>query len=472
MWVHIYYIYLYISSSLSRCHVLWWLGLVGYTPSRRPSLTNGPPIRAFGQLMIWFGYSLRRSWWKLWTNVHLSVSRPLLEDLLRRWGLLAAGRLRSGAENKANIPQRLAEQEHSWQEEVGGWHPPTEQIPRVFFPGEVFYLVLFSGHRRFDDIATQIWKLDFGPRLVWPLCLDLCLDQKQGNLLDLEVQAFWNSQIHQGRVIGCHSSPPCETYTEARHIPLPDGQTRPRPLRGWTFPWGLPSLDLKEIKQVTTGNVLFYITAIFVAWVLTHGGCATVEHPQGRKASEGRFTIWFSAFLRRLQQHHECFTFTFCQGYLGQVSLKPTTFLLVRLPCAASLGSPQRTFSHAAGQEGWWSWIGDFSRKGISPSFVLGHCTVGPSFLSGPVLYRRAFIAHLARYSRPNVATLPPICDHNGPRFLGLGPRRISHPCMVPRQRIASSSWNKIFIHDTWTLEVCHWIVGSDLATHWCKREL
>ena len=211
------------------------------------------------------------------------------------------------------------------------WKPPDEQIPRVFFPVEVFYLVLFSGHRRFDDIATQIWKLDFGPRSVWPLCLDLCLDQKQGNLLDLEVQAFWKSQIHQGRVIGCHSSPPCETYTEARHIPLPDGQTRPRPLRGWSYPWGFPSLDLKEVKQVTTGNVLFYITAIFVAWVLTHGG-ATVEHPQGRKASEGRFTIWFSAFLRRLQQHQECSTFTFCQGYLGQVSLKPTTFLLVRLP--------------------------------------------------------------------------------------------------------------------------------------------
>ena len=83
------------------------------------------------------------------------------------------------------------------------------------------------------------------------------------------------------------------------------------------------------INEIFSRNVLFYITAIFVAWVLTHGGCATVEHPQGRKASEGRFTIWFSAFLRRLQQHQECSTFTF---YLGQVSLKPTTFLLVRLP--------------------------------------------------------------------------------------------------------------------------------------------
>ena len=275
-----------------------------------------------------------------------SAGRPHLsrDERLRQWerdlgslpvwmGLRrGSARPRFATENKVNIPQRLADQEHSWQDEVGDWKPPAEQIPRVFFPVEVFYLVLFSGHRRFDDIATQIWKLDFGPRSVWPLCLDLCLDQKQGNLLDLEVQAFWKSQIHQGRVIGCHSSPPCETYTEARHIPLPDGQTRPRPLRGWSFPWGFPSLDLKEIKQVTTGNVLFYITAIFVAWVLTHGGCATVEHPQGRKASEGRFTIWFSAFLRRLQQHQECSTFTFCQGYLGQVSLKPTTFLLVRLP--------------------------------------------------------------------------------------------------------------------------------------------
>ena len=117
-------------------------------------------------------------------------------------------------------------------------------------------------------VATMPWSL-FGP--------------ETGNLLDLEVQAFWKSQIHQGRV-----------HWVSQFSSLWDlYRSSPHSLAGWpdptqTFAWlvlslGIPSLDLKEIKQVTTGNVLFYITAIFVAWVLTHGGCATVEHPQAEK---------------------------------------------------------------------------------------------------------------------------------------------------------------------------------------------
>ena len=50
------------SLSLLRYHDRWWLGSVACRPSRRPSLTSGPLMRAFGPLMIQNGCSLRLSW--------------------------------------------------------------------------------------------------------------------------------------------------------------------------------------------------------------------------------------------------------------------------------------------------------------------------------------------------------------------------------------------------------------------------
>ena len=49
------------------------------------------------------------------------------------------------------FPAKLAMKEHALQEETHAWVPPPT-CPRSPFPGEIFYLVLFSGHRREGDI--------------------------------------------------------------------------------------------------------------------------------------------------------------------------------------------------------------------------------------------------------------------------------------------------------------------------------
>lgn len=273
------------------------------------------------------------------------VRQPLKskEEVLRGWekeygslpvwmGLRTSSkRPRCGNDSNVLFPSRLAAIEHSWQEEVLDWRP-GDQVHRQAFPSEVFYLILFSGHRRADDIGSQIWGMDFQGRTVWPICLDMCIDQEEGNLLDARIQNLWKGKILDGVVIGMHASPPCETYTEARHLPPPPGCSKPRPLRSWSFPWCLPGLDGKELRQLTVGNALFFVAIVFASWLLVGGGCASIEHPKGCLPSEGRFTIWASTFMRRLCLHDSCFQFTFCQGPLGQVSLKPTTFMLLRLP--------------------------------------------------------------------------------------------------------------------------------------------
>ena len=212
------------------------------------------------------------------------------------------------------------------------WSPPTERIPRVEIAEACYFLILFSGHRRDNDIATCLHRLSSrGRRSIHPVCLDLCLDTTLGNLLDPEVQSSWLHKMATGQVLGCHGSPPCETYTDARWIELGEGHTRPRPLRTLERPWGLEQRDPKEVKQYRVGNALYYVAIMFCTAALLAGRCATMEHPRGSGPPQGRFRVWDAAYTKRLLRSASCSLFSFCQGPLGQISMKPTTFLCVRL---------------------------------------------------------------------------------------------------------------------------------------------
>ena len=211
-----------------------------------------------------------------------------------------------GGEERLHIPQKLAALEQGWRSEVALWTSPTESVARPFFK-ECFYLVFYSGHRRDGDIATQICRLSpDAPRvLLYPICLDLCIDQVRGDLLCPVQQRLWATRMKERKVIGFHASPPCETYADARWLPPPGDAVKPRPLRTWAYPWGLPALDRAEVAQLRIGNVLFYI-AIY----------ATLEHPRGSPSDSGRFRIRASSFVERLLQGRGCKLITFNQGPL------------------------------------------------------------------------------------------------------------------------------------------------------------
>lgn len=124
----------------------------------------------------------------------------------------------------------------------------------------------------------------------------------------------------------------------------PEGRSKPRPLRDYSFPWGFEALDFAELRQLRMGNVLFYVAVMCILMALVTGGCATLEHPRGSPSETGRFRIWASSFLERVLRHPRCRLHTFCQSFLGQYSLKPTTFLLVRLECLVGFLKGASTF--------------------------------------------------------------------------------------------------------------------------------
>eukprot|EP00438_Fugacium_kawagutii_P016181 Skav225033 [mRNA] locus=scaffold2061:194267:195232:+ [translate_table: standard] len=221
---------------------------------------------------------------------------------------------------------------------VQHWCPQPDWVPRPFSSGEAYVLLFFSGHRRDGDIAT--WVAQLGN--VTPICIDLAIDPDAGNVLSDDI---WMRLIRARRVRAAHAGPPCETYTEARWLELP-GQQGPRPLRSATHPWCMPQRREKEVRQCHIGTILFLQAVKLLMLTWAHGGAITLEHPRGPQSAELRWCIWFSAFLRQWLLAPGVYIVQFLQGPLGQISAKPTTLLVGRLP-----GLAARLF--AAYQKGW-----------------------------------------------------------------------------------------------------------------------
>lgn len=76
--------------------------------------------------------------------------------------------------------------------EVNLWKPAVVDPARPF-ARECYYLILFSGHRREGDIATQLCLLgqEAPPVKLAPVCLDLCIDTTLGDLLCPKQQSKW-----------------------------------------------------------------------------------------------------------------------------------------------------------------------------------------------------------------------------------------------------------------------------------------
>ena len=263
---------------------------------------------------------------------------PTAEELesWRQWGLLPVGMGGRPATTRTqqdptvpNVVEDLQQAEWSWLKELTQWQPHFDFVPRPFSTGTKYMLILFSGHRRHEDVACWLqWSSD-----VIPINVDLAVSMEHGNVLS----PLWEQLIRSRRVIGCHAGPPCETFTEARWNKLPDKKA-PRPLRDSAYPWGKIQRSLREVKQGPTGTVLFAHTAYILYLVYAYGGALTLEHPKGpdERPEPGqvgkKWSVWFSAFVRRLLLTHDARSICFLQGPLGQCSPKPTIFVEARLP--------------------------------------------------------------------------------------------------------------------------------------------
>ena len=228
--------------------------------------------------------------------------------------------------------EELSACEARWFREAEEWSPPQAQVPKALSESRLFFLVFFSGHRRYGDLVSWIeWTCD---DLV-PLPIDLAIDSVWG---DARKGGLWADLIRDGRVAGAHFGPPCETYMDARWLEVIEEVERrlPRPLRNGDYGWGMPNRSIKELRQVEMGNHLLWLAVYYMMLIDGAGGSATLEHPKGRAPQNGRFSFWTSSLVRRALRSENWDITTFLQGPLGVPYAKPTRILHLRLPALAS----------------------------------------------------------------------------------------------------------------------------------------
>lgn len=106
-----------------------------------------------------------------------------------------------GRPGHSDVFVHLAALEVRWRGEVRLWDPPEVFAARPFFK-ECFYLILYSGHRRQGDIASQLWQMRTPGDgvLLFPICLDLCIHKELGDLLCPTQQSLWMHRMRQKQV--------------------------------------------------------------------------------------------------------------------------------------------------------------------------------------------------------------------------------------------------------------------------------
>eukprot|EP00435_Cladocopium_sp_Y103_P008907 s549_g2.t1 len=222
-----------------------------------------------------------------------------------------------------NVMKAISDLERGFLQQVHRWQANYDWVPRPLSHGQLFVLVLFSGHRRLNDISSWLhWR-----GTVTPIAVDLAVSAEHGDILQSDK---WEHLIRSRRVAGAHGAPPCETFSLARWIPIPD-QPSPQPLRSRAQPWGREGLSLRETSQCFTGTLLMMKTLRLLLLVYLHGGSVSLEHPKGEWDHAEKWCIWLAGLVRWLLLGPELELCTFLQGPLGQVSAKPTTLLLGRL---------------------------------------------------------------------------------------------------------------------------------------------
>eukprot|EP00435_Cladocopium_sp_Y103_P041613 s1445_g11.t1 len=209
--------------------------------------------------------------------------------------------------------------------------PMYQSIPEK----PVYLLVhLFSGRRRADDFHDHVSRMTCSmPFQVIVLSMDTAVDPELGDLS--MTSATWSRLLtcyQSGRVAGTLCGPPCETFSEARFTPPPEGiHSWPRPLRSFEHLFGLAGLTLRELRQVRCGSMFFLQCILILALHMQHGGMFIAEHP-APPSDRSRPSIWTSALLECLLGHPDLQLHRIAQYLWGSEAVKPTGLLAWQMP--------------------------------------------------------------------------------------------------------------------------------------------
>ena len=196
------------------------------------------------------------------------------------------------------------------------------------------FVHLFSGRRRTGDFHMELQN--FVSQKNWRvviLSLDTAVSIEYGNLLHHTVSWRALEECYlAGRIAGTLCGPPCETFSEARFTPPPEGSDHwPRPLRSFAQLFGLEGLSARELRQCHTGGNFFLQCVWVLAAHIAYGGIFVAEHPAPPFLEE-RPSIWTSAVVQTLLQLPDLVLHCVQQYRWGATAVKPTGLLAWNLP--------------------------------------------------------------------------------------------------------------------------------------------
>ena len=203
---------------------------------------------------------------------------------------------------------------------------------------EAFFVHLCSGPFRENDLTAWVERLSHehgmmivgirvGPRVREP-CRSLDLPCK--DMFKTTDMLLLLSLIHAGRVRGLFVSPPCSTFSAARHKALGDMKHGPRPLRSRKNPWlCLPRRTKREHEAVDIGTGLGLLAIGLMGEARMFGAWVGGEHPADR--CRAPFPSFFAnPEMDRLKGTAKLTYYETDQCMFGASSRKPTGLIL---PC-------------------------------------------------------------------------------------------------------------------------------------------
>ena len=203
------------------------------------------------------------------------------------------------------------------------------------------YLVihLFSGRRRQNDVHWHLVHMARARGLdLKVLSMDRAVPAHYGDLT--EASHSWQrlAQLYeQGLVAARICGAPCETFSEARHVPppeeLPDSEKKrwPRPLHSFARLFGLDGLRPRELSQCRQGSAFMLQAVMVCIWHLLYGGVFLSEHPAPPE-DEAKASILTSAIIQLLLKHPDIALCISDQWKWGAEVRKPTGLFSLRMP--------------------------------------------------------------------------------------------------------------------------------------------
>ena len=154
---------------------------------------------------------------------------------------------------------------------------------------------LFAGASRRGDIRQQLQRLAHGKFHLELKELDIELHHSH----DWSKTELWDDlfkDIDQGLVDVLLVSPPCNTFSRARHHFRQGG---PRPLRSATWPLGFPWLRVTDQETVQTANFFIFQCLEAAKRMHAQGRFYWWEHPEDLGKTRAGITLLQSGSCRR-----------------------------------------------------------------------------------------------------------------------------------------------------------------------------